>query len=110
MSTVTNTLNYLRRLRAARAEGYRGSYTTDPRWLVNMAINRRAGWPDDPSLLRGSAMPVKGRYPKRSSGEGWRMLCLVAREVNTPRLIVRRARCGGLDHRVLARLTARLSA
>lgn len=46
------------------------AYTTDPEWLVDMAVNRRAGWPDDPSLSRGSAPPVGDRFPKRAEGDG----------------------------------------
>lgn len=63
---VRATIEYLRQCQAARAAGYPVSYTDDPAWLVDMAINRRAGWPDDPSHRRGSCMPVRGRYPKRA--------------------------------------------
>lgn len=103
-SKVYNTLNWLLLCRRARAEGYPVAYTTDPAWLVDMAINRRAGWPDDPGLLRGSAMPVNGCYPKRASDQEWRDLQTLARKVNTPRLIVREEECparfrGRLAHR-----------
>lgn len=101
MSAVSATLAYLRQCQAARAQGYPVSYTTDPAWLVTMAINRRAGWPDDPSLTRGSATPVNGKYPAKASGDAYRHLRLIAAEVNTPRLIVREARLG--EHRWLAR-------
>lgn len=64
---VRETITYLRRCQMARATGYAVSYTTDPEWLVDMAINRRAGWPDDPDR-RGSAQPTRaGAYPKRAS-------------------------------------------
>ncbi len=93
MSEVRNTINYLRACQGARAADYPVRYVTDPRWLVNMAVNRRAGWPDDPSLTRGSAMPVHGRYPKRAEGDEFRTLEHLARKVNTPRLIVRDREC-----------------
>ena len=57
MGRLGNTLAYLRRCQEARAIGYPVQYTTDPTWLVEQAINRRAGWPDAPSTSRGSAMP-----------------------------------------------------
>jgi hypothetical protein len=65
----------------AKREGYYVRLTNDPAWLVNMAINRRAGWPDDPSGAYGSAMPVNGRYPQRACDGTLRM---IAREINTP--------------------------
>ena len=94
MTTVGNTLAYLQRCQAARAAGHTVQYTTDPAWLVEQAINRRAGWPDDPSTARGSARPVDGRYPPKASGDAWRHLQLIADEINTPRLIVRPQRLG----------------
>jgi hypothetical protein len=45
-------------------------------------------------------MAVHGRYPKKASGDVYNHLRLIAREVNTPRLIVRVARLG--EHRWLA--------
>lgn len=66
-------------------------YTRDPAWLVTMAINRKAGWPDDPSLARGSAMPVRGRYPKRAEedcGE-YQESERLARRMNGTRLTIR---------------------
>ena len=89
MSRVGSTLAYLRRCQTARAAGHPVQYTTDPAWLVEQAINRREGWPDDPSSSRGSARPVAGKYPKKASGDAWRHLQLIADEINTPRLIVR---------------------
>lgn len=85
---ISNTIRHLRRCQAYRAAGGHVAYTTDPRWLVHMAINRRAGWPDDPSMLRGSAMPVNGKYPARASGDDWSCLRRFAAKVNTPRVIV----------------------
>jgi hypothetical protein len=107
MSLISGTIAYLRRCQAARAAGYPVSTTTDPKWLVNMAINRRAGWPDDPGLLRGSAMPVNGRYPARASDQRWSGLHLFARAINTPRRMVRRNECRHIESRVTRRLDHR---
>ena len=104
-SRMRATIDYLRHCQAYRAAGGQVAFTTDPAWLVQMAINRRAGWQDDPSLLRGSAMPVAGRYPKRASGDDWRHLRLFAHNINTPRLIVREREC---PMRLRARLAHRL--
>lgn len=79
---IRNTICYLRLCRQARANGYRGACIYDPSWLVHMAINRRAGWPDDPSTSRGSCMPVNGKYPRRAEGDYYRHLCLTARRIN----------------------------
>lgn len=109
MSTpIRATIDYLRRCQAARAAGHPVSLTTDPRWLLNVAINRRAGWPDDPSFERGSARPLPdGRYPPRGGGDYYRHLVLAARAINTPRRVVRLAELG--EHRWLtSRLPGRL--
>lgn len=103
---VRATIDHLRRCRAARAAGYTVSYTTDPEWLVDMAINRRAGWPDDPSEHRGSAMPVGGRFPKRAEGDGnmWQFVHLLNGSRWHPRL----SETGGLPRRVRERITHRI--
>jgi hypothetical protein len=101
-SPVRATLDYLRLCVAARNAGMRVSYTTDARWLVHMAINRRAGWPDDPTEYRGSCMPNAGgstlpiglRYPRKAAGAAFGHLWLIAREINTPRLVVTAQRLG----------------
>lgn len=96
------------------------SPTNDPEWLVDMAINRRAGWPDDPSHSRGSAHPVKRwapgfmvapiwQYPKRASGDFYRHLALIAHEVNTPRLVVRAQRLGECRDYLVRRLPERFT-
>ena len=41
---IRNTIKYLHSRQAYRAGGGQVRYTTDPAWLVNMAINRRAGY------------------------------------------------------------------
>lgn len=101
MTKLHNTISWLKTCQEARAEGFPVSFTTDPAWLVQMAINRRAGWRDDPSLSRGSCMPVNGRYPKKASGDYFAHLQLIAREVNTPGLRMR-VSCLG-EHRWLAK-------
>lgn len=94
------TRRYLQACRALRAAGVTLPPTRDPRWLLNVAINRRAGWPDDPTHARGSARPTAdGRFPPKAGGDYFRTLRLVARELNTPRLIVRPERLG--EHRWL---------
>lgn len=108
MTPIGATIETLRLCQSARALGVFVSFTTDPAWLVNMAINRRAGWPDDPGFLRGSAMPVNGKYPKRASDQEWTKLCRIAQAVNTPRLIVRERQFGFIPARIRARITNRL--
>lgn len=93
-SKIRNTIDHLRACQAYRAAGGEVAFTTDPAWLVEQAINRRAGWPDDPSHLRGSSMPVNGQYPRKASGNEWNHLRNIARLVNTPRLIVRLSELG----------------
>lgn len=98
MTPTGITLEYLRRCQAARAAGYRGSRITDPGWLVEQAINRRAGWLEE-NGHRGTTQPVAGHFPRKARGDYLRHLRLIAREVNTPRRIVRPERLG--EHRWL---------
>jgi hypothetical protein len=107
---ITSTLGYLRKCQNYRKAGGQVAFTTDPQWLVHMAINRRAGWPDDPSLVRGSAMPVDGKYPAKASGDDWCALRLFAHKINTPRLIVRDHELPGrYRHYYLDRLSHRIT-
>ncbi len=110
MNEVQNTIRMLRARQAYRAAGGVVSYTTDPVWLVQMAINRRAGWLDDPTFSRGSCMPVNGRYPKKAAGDAYNHLRLIAREVNTPGLIVRAERLGEWRKLLLGRIPGRIKA
>lgn len=122
---VHGTLEHLRALRERRAkiaealaQGVRAcsiehyvSFTNDPAWLVNMAINRRAGWPDDPSHMRGSCMPVNGKYPRKAAGDGplrdlWGQLGYMIR---TPRVVVRVAELGAARTYLLARIPHRFT-
>lgn len=108
MSQASVTMDYLKACKAAKAAGYPVSYTTDPTWLLHVAINRRAGWPDDPSCSRGSAMPLPdGRYPPKGGGDAYRHLELIAREINTPRLRVHPGRLGEWRKFLTARLPNR---
>lgn len=103
---LQNTIAYLRRCQEARAAGYPVSFTTDPAWLVEQAINRRAGWVEDPHT-RGSSMPIaaghgssrRTRLYRKACGDWQRHLGLIAREVNTPLLIIHSQRLG--EHRWL---------
>lgn len=106
---VHNTIEFLRVRIRARDAGYPVCFTTDPAWLVNMAINRRAGWPDDPGLTYGSCMPVDGKYPKKADGDFQRHLRLIAHEVNTPKLIVRESSLGECRKLVLSRIPHRIT-
>lgn len=102
---VRATLAFLRRcqaIRRAAAEagmtfyGFVNRYDTfgtstahDPEWLINTAINRKAGWPEDPTLTRGSAMPLPdGRFPPKAGGDDYGHLCRLARDVNS-RILIR---------------------
>jgi hypothetical protein len=98
LSRVGATLAFLRSRQRARDAGYPVSYTSDPAWLVNEAINRRAGWADDPHYF-GTTRPVNGRLPRKAQGDYQRHLYQIAREINTPRLVVHVARLG--EHRWL---------
>jgi hypothetical protein len=89
MMPVHATICLIRKCARLRETGAPVAFTTDPTWLVNMAINRRGGWPDDPSHMRGSAMPVDGRYPHKAEGTAYSDLRNLARAVNTPRRVVR---------------------
>lgn len=99
MSKTRNTIEYLRKCQAARSAGYRVSFTTDPAWLVEQAINRRAGWLEDSPHARGTTQAVDGHFPRKARGDYLRHLRLIAREVNTPRLVVHASRLG--EHRWL---------
>lgn len=111
-SPIRNTINHLKLCRRARAAGYQVAFNTDPAWLVNMAINRRAGWPDDPSHYRGSCMPVNGRYPVKAEGDGrrysFRHLRSIAYEINS-RVIVREQRLGEWKDYLLKRIPHRIT-
>jgi hypothetical protein len=104
---IQNTLAYLRRCQALRSRGAEVSYTNDPAWLVEQAINRRGGFLDDPGGTRGSCLPTNGHYPKKASGSEYRHLRQLADRINTPRLIVRPQELGEWKRILLARIPHR---
>ena len=105
--SLQHTLAYLHVCQKARAVGwkYPNDYhlTRDPEWLVDVAINRRAGWLDDPGSVFGSAMPVKRwdpgfmvapifQFPKYGSGDTTLPGIIHPQTIhiiNMPRVIVR---------------------
>ena len=90
MTKVRATLDYLRRCQQARALGYPVSYTTDPAWLLHMAISRRGGEPDMGGFTRGiGRRNHRGRIARKTCDDWFRDTQNMARAVNTPRLIVR---------------------
>jgi hypothetical protein len=107
MTAVHAAIGLLRRCARLRDAGAPLAFTTDPAWLVNMAINRRAGWPDDPSKMRGSAMPMNGKYPRKAEGDQYRHLRNLARAVNTPRRVVRDGELGQWRKLIRQRLPER---
>jgi hypothetical protein len=110
MTTVHATICLLRRCARLRAEGAPVAFTADPVWLVNMAINRRGDWPDDPSHMRGSAMPVDGKYPFKAEGTAYSHLRNLARAVNTPRRIARDGELGEWRKLIRRRIPDRIFA
>lgn len=89
-ASIAPTLARLRLCIQARQDGYPVSYTTDPGWLVNQAINRRACWPEDPSCSRGTCPPVAGRYPKRAIGDHYMRTWRFAHAINSRALVSER--------------------
>lgn len=104
---VHATLEYLRACIRARKDGYLTSYTTDPEWLIDVAINRRAGWPDDPSHSRGSCMPVNGKYPKRAEGDVFWLCWRLARDLNGTRVTKHECEVRCVPRRVRERIMHR---
>jgi len=106
---IRNTLAHLQRCRAARTAGYPVRYITDPAWLVEQAINRRAGWPEDPSAQRGSCLPVHGTYPRKASGTRYTHLRTLSGAINTPRRIVHTGDLGEWRKWLMKRLPKRFT-
>ena len=75
-----------------RAAGLPVYLTTDPAWLLDMAINRRAGWAEDPHFF-GSCEPVNGKLPRFAAGDAQGHLRSIAAKVNA-RFIVRVSELG----------------
>lgn len=102
MTEIRATIDHLKACQQARAAGYPVHMTTDPAWLINQAINRRAGWLQTPhgDTSRGTSQPIDGHFPRKCRGDWQRHLRLVAREINTPRLMVHIPSLG--EHRWIA--------
>lgn len=86
---ISATLRYLKACQHWRTIGRAVSYTHDPAWLIDQAINRRACWPDDPSASRGSCMPVNGRYPRRAQGDLYMRTWRLSRALGRVRVLER---------------------
>lgn len=101
------TLAYLKACQRLRASGRAVSYTDNPAWLIDQAINRRACWPDDPSGARGSCIPVSGRYPRRAIGSEYMRTWRMAHAVNAGVLVAEREAIQVLGVRRAGKLAAR---
>ena len=129
MTTKTRaTIDHLRKCQHARACGFPVNFTTDPAWLVHQAINRRAGWPDDPGCFRGSCLPVRKNrnkarswdrfttfrqwsaleYPRKAIGETFNHLRNIAQRINS-RVVVRDSELGEWRKLLKARIPGRLT-
>jgi len=108
-STVRVTSDYLRACQVARRDGLAVSYTTDPTWLVHMAINRRAGWHEDGHSRGTSRLNHRGTVVRALRGDAENHLRLRAREINTPRLVVRPSTLGEWGKLLLARIPGRFT-
>lgn len=108
MTKVGATFAFLRLCQRARAEGYPVAYTTDPAWLVNEAINRRAGWLED-RHTRGTVQPVNGKLPRKAAGDYLRSLGHLVRRINSPRQIIRENELGEFRPLIFARLPHRIT-
>jgi hypothetical protein len=110
MTPVHATIGLLRECQCLRAAGAPVALTTDPTWLLHMAINRRAGWPDDPSHTRGLAKPVDGKYPHKAEGIRYNHLRKLTRSLNTQRLIVHEGELSEWRKLIRRRLPERIGA
>lgn len=107
---VHNTVAWLKLCQRARREGYKVCQTTDPAWLVNTAINRRAGEIEDPGSGRMTGRANhRGGFPRKLGGDYQRHLWLAAQEINTPRLIVRPQSLGELREELVGRIPGRFT-
>ena len=85
---VRATIVYIKQCQERRAAiranpgcGYYVSYTNDPAWLVQQAINRRAGWCEG-RHTRGTCKPVNGKRPRKAAGPWQKDVAHFARHVN----------------------------
>jgi hypothetical protein len=103
---IVATIQRLTVLREARADGYPVHLTTDPTWLVDTAINRRAGWPEDPHARVTVNAPTLTR---KMTGDAERELRQLADRINTPRLIVRERELGAWRRYLMRRIPNRIT-
>lgn len=106
-SKIAATIEYLKRCQDARRAGYPVAYTTDPTWLVDMAINRRAGWVEDPHSRECLNAKV---LPRMATGDMQRHLLQLSAHINTPRLIIRLSELGSWKRYLARRLPHRFTA
>lgn len=104
LSRVGATIAFLRHLQAARAAGAPVYLTTDPAWLLDMAINRRAGWVEDPHAFGSVNAKV---LPRFAAGTAQGHIVRLAHEINTPRLRVYETSLGEWKRYLLRRLPGR---
>lgn len=73
---IRNTIDYLKKCQRAREAGYLVYLKTDPAWLVDMAINRRAGCVEDPHF-HGAVLGFE-KLPRKAQGDAQRHLANIA--------------------------------
>lgn len=105
---VANTITYLKACQALRAAGAPVYLTTDPSWLLDMAIDRRAGWLED-RHSRDICQPVNGKAPRTCGGDAQRHLAQLAHKINTPRLLTRPSELGAWGRYLEARIPERFT-
>ena len=103
-SAVRYTLDMIHFYQAKKAAGFQTSFTDDAHWLMNAAINRRAGYLPDPDFSYYYAQPVNGRFPSRYTGNRLSHLENIARNLNTPNLVVRKTELGEWKSLLLKRI------
>jgi hypothetical protein len=108
MSKERATIDYLKRCQLARAAGYPVYLTTDPEWLLDVAICRRAGWVEDRHSRHIARPRADGKLPRFATGDAQAHIRQIADRVNA-RIIVRPQELGEwrsyLEKRMPERLT-----
>ena len=86
VAEIKATIAHLKTLQGLRAKGVPVSYTTDPVWLLDAAIDRRGGYVEDPHA-RDMAQPTRGRHagklPRKATGDAQGQLSRITRDVNS---------------------------
>ncbi len=103
MSKVSATIAFLKRMQANRAAGCECYLATDPAWLLDVAIGRRAGWAEDPHSYGIVNAKV---LPRRATGDAQRNLGQIARKVNS-RAVMRSQELGSWKTYIMARIPER---